>query len=311
MTTPIRHLTHDQIDRSKWDACILRSVNGSVYAWTWYLDAVSPGWEALVQGDYSAIMPLTYRKKWGIPYLFRPLLNQHLGVFSPDFNRTRLVEDFLSVIPDRFRLIEITLNKYNKPPTSLFKVSSHTSYELALASDYENLRRSYHKNTERNLRKSEQAGLQIDLNLSAEEFLGLLWHDSSAGSAILRKKQNPDILVNLMRAMKEHGAGRIVGVRDQGGEMLAATLFGYSHRKWVYLVPLSTEKGKQAMAQFAIIDALIQENAGSDALLDFEGSDIQGVARFYAGFGAQAYHYTFISRDRLPLPLKMVKSLKH
>ena len=45
----IAYLTHDQIDKSRWDDCIAHAVNGMAYAWSWYLDVVHPGWEALVE----------------------------------------------------------------------------------------------------------------------------------------------------------------------------------------------------------------------------------------------------------------------
>ncbi len=44
----IRHLKNDEIEREKWDECIAAAFNGNVYGFSWYLDIVSPGWEALV-----------------------------------------------------------------------------------------------------------------------------------------------------------------------------------------------------------------------------------------------------------------------
>ena len=55
----IRHLRHNKIDYVLWDKCITNAKNCLVYASTWYLDVVSPGWEALVTSDYKYIMPLS------------------------------------------------------------------------------------------------------------------------------------------------------------------------------------------------------------------------------------------------------------
>ena len=58
----IRHLRHNEINYSLWDKCITNAKNSLVYASTWYLDVVSPDWEALVAGNYEYIMPLPDRK---------------------------------------------------------------------------------------------------------------------------------------------------------------------------------------------------------------------------------------------------------
>jgi hypothetical protein len=68
---------------------IARSFNGIVYAYSWYLDIVSPGWDALVKDDYKSVMPLTWRKKYGIKYLYQPFFTQQLGVFSSDKSECR------------------------------------------------------------------------------------------------------------------------------------------------------------------------------------------------------------------------------
>ena len=78
----IRYLTHNQIDKQRWDDCIEKSPDGIVYAWSWYLDVVHPSWEALVEDDYEAVMPLTGNKKFGVNYLFQPFFTQKFGTFE-------------------------------------------------------------------------------------------------------------------------------------------------------------------------------------------------------------------------------------
>ena len=58
---------------------------------------------------------------------------------------------------------------------------------------------------------------------------------------------------------------------------------------------------------FKIVDAFIREHAGSELILDFEGSNIPTVARFFAGFGARPEIYQGVSFDRLPLFLKRLR----
>ena len=78
---PVHYITYQQIDKSKWDNCIDTAANGLVYGYSFYLDAMAKHWDALVLDDYEAVMPLTWRKKFGIRYLYQPAFTQQLGIF--------------------------------------------------------------------------------------------------------------------------------------------------------------------------------------------------------------------------------------
>src|ERR1017187_1866717 len=109
----IKLLSHSEINRTNWDARIASSLNSTVYPYSWYLDLVSPGWEALVEGNYESVMPLTANKKYGITYLYQPFFTQQLGVFSARKLSPAKVNDFLSQVPGKFKFIEINLNVGN------------------------------------------------------------------------------------------------------------------------------------------------------------------------------------------------------
>src|SRR6185295_10985608 len=100
-------LPHHRIDKEKWDACISGSCNPIVYAYSWYLDAVSPGWEALVEDDYCSVFPLTAKKKLGLNYLSQPYFTQQLGVFSERIFSSGEILAFIQTIPRKFITINI------------------------------------------------------------------------------------------------------------------------------------------------------------------------------------------------------------
>src|SRR4030042_6270076 len=91
----IRHFIHTEINREKWDTCIENSCFETIYPYSWYLDLVSPAWEGLVMGDYEAVFPITWKKKYGILYIVQPVLSQQLGVFSPAKPAGSDVQSFL------------------------------------------------------------------------------------------------------------------------------------------------------------------------------------------------------------------------
>ena len=102
----IRYFKHKEIDKEKWDTCIDNASNSLIYAFSWYLDIVSPNWEALIAGDYHLVMPLPAKRKYGINYLFQPKYTQQLGVFGVEPS-IEPVSDFISKIPKKFIFVDL------------------------------------------------------------------------------------------------------------------------------------------------------------------------------------------------------------
>ena len=55
-------------------------------------------WDALVLGDYEAVMPLTWNKKWNISYLYQPPFTASLASFGKLLTE-EIVRAFIAAIP--------------------------------------------------------------------------------------------------------------------------------------------------------------------------------------------------------------------
>lgn len=302
----IRYLHNNQIRRELWDHAVNHSLTGKIYHLSWYLDAVSPNWHALVANNYQLAMPLTWRKKLGISYLYQPLLSQQAGIISSTAVRPDQVQEFMSSIPTRFRLAEITLNYGNPICPGPFRFQWHTTYLLRLNNSYEEIARHYSSNHRRNLQKAANRDLRFTSEINQDEFLDLLEADQSPGSKILLSDTNKPLLIRLISAMTRQRSGIIFGVRDPEGSLIAAVLTGIHRQVLYYLAPAMTNTGQEQRAMFYLIDRIIHQYAGQDYLLDFEGSDIPNVARFYKGFGPEPQTYPSMRFNRLPPLLKAV-----
>ncbi len=111
--TQIRYLTREQIDVHAWDKCIHHSPNGLIYAYSYYLDAMADHWDALVFYNYDAVMPLPWRKKAGVHYLYQPFNIAQLGIFGREVTE-ELVKIFLNQVPKHFRYWDFPLNQNNR-----------------------------------------------------------------------------------------------------------------------------------------------------------------------------------------------------
>lgn len=99
------------------------------------------------------------------------------------------------------------------------------------------------------------------------------------------------------------------GVWDPSGtHLLAGAFILQGPKHLVYLMAASSDAGKQEKAMFVLVDSLISQYSNRPLSLDFEGSDIPGLARFYQGFGAQHHPYPQLEIQRLPQWLVAAKS---
>lgn len=274
-----------------------------IYGTSWYLDQLSPGWEALVIGDYESVMPLPVKQKWGMHYLIRPPFCQQLGVFSKSYPDKTLLEEFMAQIPSRFKWINMPLNEGNFKGSSEVTKDWGVNYLLALESSYDILRSSYVQNTKRNLAKAIDRKIVPEYSRDIKMFLDLKLKHAIASL----NQSHIHFLTDIFNRYKLSGEAKILCVLGDDRKMMASALFIHYRNRWIYLLSTSSSKGKENRAMFAIIDRFIQDHAGKNELLDFEGSVIPELARFFAGFGAVPVNYPQLRLNRLPFPINLLK----
>ncbi len=283
----IRHLRHNSIDYEKWDNAINLSVNQLGYGFSWYLDIVSPDWEALVSDNYEYIMPLTVKRKYGIPYIVQPMLTQQLGIFSSKEISEEIIQLFIKEIP--YYSYEINLNERNINT----EILTLPNYVLNLNDTYTSICKGYSKNTLRNIEKASKQNLSINRNILIDDFVEFYVSVERNFSMT-----NTTVLRQLLIAGIEKNAIKILGILNSNAELIAALCLLYTSNRIVYLLPVSNQEGKTSSAMFLLVDNLIRNHAQTDMNLDFEGSKIEGIARFYRGFGAQNQPYFILKQFR-------------
>lgn len=286
----IRYLTHNQIDTQRWDKCIEESSNGEIYAWSWYLDVVHPGWEALVEDDYQYVMPLTGNRKFFINYLFQPFFTQKFGVYGKNAVSECKIEEFLKAIPEKFKFADFRLKG--------FKGVNHRNIELVLNQEYDVLAENYHSNTKRNLAKAKKENLAIDKNAEPSVIIGLFRENRGAEIKKWGDKEY-ERLLKLVEVAKEYEKCQVLGVKDTDNQTVAGAFFMMSHNRIVFLFSGADESNKENHGLTFLIDYVIKNNSGTDKIFDFEGSDNDGLARFYKGFGGKETTYQGIKFNRI------------
>lgn len=300
----ITYLKHHQIDKKRWDAAIENADNGLVYALSWFLDIASPNWEALCAGGYNIVMPLTWRSKFGLKYLYQPIFIQQLGVFSEKGINEQVVDDFIKEANRKFRFINIQLNHANSIINSKGFILRNTQL-IDISKSYEELYSNYKKNHRKNLEKVNNSGLIINSGGSSSDFIELT-------SEMFTKKGVDEIKpkdIAYLKKVVDHSLKLGLGEFYFGylNEEICAGAFFLKWKKRVVVYTAMSNLGRQAGAMFGLIDKYLKENAGKDLLFDFAGSNIPGVKYRNLGFGARNEIYYRVTINNLPIPFKWFK----
>lgn len=282
----IYYLTHPFINKEKWDQAILAADNGMIYACSWYLDCIAPHWDALVADDYEYVFPVTVKHKYKLPYIVQPFLAQQLGLFSKNAVSESVLQQFISRLPSYS--YEINFNYANPVREGIPRIN----LVLDLTRKYSEIELNYSKNCRRNIAKARQQKFTL-IDIDCDAFL-------KNYNSIEKKDQkvNQSLIGKVVKAGYQRGSFRCCALMAQDGKFDALLSYGIFNQRIVYLFPASTERGKLQSSMFMLIDELIKKTAGQYTYLDFEGSMIEGVARFYKGFGAIEQPYQILKQLR-------------
>ena len=160
------------------------------------------------------------------------------------------------------------------------------------------IRSEYSTNNKRNLQKALKNRLEIK-KINIENYINL--RQVSDKSKFNTKHYQK--LIKLFTGIIKRDNGELTGAYFND-KLCAAVLWVYSETRLIYLNAVSSDAGKEKRAMFLMVDDCIERNAGKEAIIDFEGSMIPGVARFFQGFGSKENNYMRIRKSKIPFTLK-------
>jgi hypothetical protein len=299
----IQYLTYQQINKQKWDGCIDNAGNGLIYAYSFYLDVMAENWDALVLDDYKAVMPLTWRKKYGICYLYQPPFTASLGVFGNNLT-AQTVNNFLNAVPSKFQYWDIYLNYGNYFTLTDYTLYKRMNYVLSLEKDYTAIAENFRDNIKRNIKKCEQLGGEVKKEIAVANVIALAKQQAKTFS-----KMGDDDFTRVEKLYNQLHAKQLAttyGIFHKQ-KLLASAAFFFSHNRAYYILVGNHPDGKTMGASHALVNAFIKDYSYKNILLDFEGSDINSLAFFYSSFGAAEEKFSGIKLNRLPALLKWMK----
>ena len=300
-SSSIQFLTRKEVNIEKWNECISNAANGLIYSYSFYLDNICDNWDAFVINDYEAVMPLPWRRKAGIKYLYAPPFIQQLGVTGSHtiFDE----EDLLRQIGKLFRYGDIFFNyshSLNRIPASV-----KANFILNLNQPFSEIELGFSNVLKKNLKAAKKAELhtssyshQLIIKIFQNKYQERVRHVRDIDYKNFSKLCDQLLSRNML-------ATKIIQNKEE--EILAAVIIAIDNKRIYNLINHVTATGRKAMANHVLMCEILKEFSERNLLFDFEGSDLPGVKEFYEYFGPinQPYfHYHF---NCLPFPLNLLK----
>lgn len=303
------YLPYEKIDKLKWDHCLQNSVNKLIYAESVYLDKMSTQWDAIILDNYDAIMPLPWRKKMGIKYLYQPAFLQQGGIYSYKMLPREVIEAFIDKASQHFKFAEFSLNFLNtleQNSNSPFIIKHRNNFILSLEQSFEVALQKFSNDFRRKFKKSELSNLTYIKSSDFKEaiqFYKKTYKDRKL-NVTTKDYSNFEELCKFYNNEKRVIIRKVI---DKSNHILSIILMLKDEKRLYNLLPCVTEDGKKEASNYFLYHSIIEEFSGQKLTLDLEGSDVKGIADFYQKITNTNQPYPFIKFNNLPRVIKLLK----
>lgn len=300
----IRFCSQNYIDQKKYDSCVQRDESSLAYAHSWYLNAVCEQWDCLVLDDYDAVWPLPYRQKWGLKYYYRPFGIQQLGIYSKKKLSDEIIAAFIAEMARQVPFADLYLNEgqaLDLGSATKWEFQSQRNQKLKLGRSYQSVYEGFNTNLKRKLKKSAKANLELFENDGPQVLIDL-FRENQGAELELPEKFYRDFKQLLFQLMHK-GLAKIYTLYGGPNQLIAGAFFLEYQDRSVFLFSATAPFGKESNAMAHLINEYLIYHSDKFEYLDFEGSNKEGLARFYRSFGAEDYSYPRLYLNRLFWPL--------
>ena len=299
----IQFINRSDIDEVKYNACIENSLQSRIYAYSWYLDIACDNWGALILNDYEAVMPLPWRKKMFIKYVYPPFWILQLGLFSKE---SQDENEFLIALFSSFRFVETKMNTANA--FSIFKanqIEKRTQF-LSLKDEYSRISLAYKRERKKELKKAMKYDLVERWNDSPDKLIDL--YKSNVGRRVKKLKDSDYLnLLKLMEVCRDKKMGELLSIYDNNQRLVASAFFITHHKRVSILVSSTDFKNRKNGANTFLIDRAIFKYQRHYNDFDFGGSSIKSIANFFKSFGSKDQGIILLKYNNLPRVLRFFK----
>lgn len=299
----INYLEREDLDLKKYDDCIQQSIQFNVFGFSWYLNTICDQWGAYILNDYDAVMPVPWRKKVCLKYVYPPFWMIHLGIYSKNYEDEN---EFLIELFGDFKFVELRMNTKNS--FSMFKkfqIEKKTQI-ISLNKGYEEIRGTYNRNRRRELQRAIKLDLTERWEDTPDGFISLF--KKNVGKRIRKVKESDyKNLQELINNCLKRRVGELLTIYDKDNHLVSGAFFLKQKNRVTELVCASDFNNRKNGANTFMNDRAIYKYQKHFEVFDFGGGSMKKIAKYYKSFGGIDEKYMFIKYNNLPFFLRLFK----
>ncbi|MFA5573818.1 MAG: hypothetical protein WC994_02055 [Brumimicrobium sp.] len=269
----MKFVDSSQINKNLWDEIVAFSEKNNVTSYSWYLDATTKKWGAILTEDYSFILPLPYKNRFLYKRIFQHPFSRNLEFFGD----TSMLDEAIELLKSKSKFSF----HFNHKVALLGKKKIYQKLDL-------NKKIEYKTNTQRILRKYK-ADFSLQISNNYQSVLSFYFNNSF--NKIKQQKKNKILIKQAMEAALNHDKGQVIEVFDKNKKLVAAGFFLFDKKTVYYLIGDAPLKEKKRGVMFVLMDFAIQTFKNDYDYFDFGGSNVESVATFYRKLGGKDVEY--------------------
>ena len=294
----MKYIKHKNIDPEKWDTLLKKVPFTPFYFLYSYLTTICK-WDAIIEevdSEYNLVIPLPFKQKLWIKYLYQPFFCQQLGIISTSDQWKSRINEIEKIIKIEFSFGQVKWNTFNTD-NEYFKTKNKTNYILDLIPSFEEAQQKFNNNRKRILKRLANERYEIN---ETENTASNIDATIDRFSKIFQTAI-PEIGPSHYQVLKEglHSISSACKIHvfevKENDQVLASSLFVSFQGRIIYLLGFTENTYRKTAVHSLLFERLISKMSNSKKILDFEGGESSGIAQFYSSFGAQKEIYSEVS----------------
>jgi hypothetical protein len=261
-----------------------------------YFKPLSEHWCTIIDANYTKAIIVPYKKK-----LF------WRWVYTPHFYRaSEWIGDW--DVKEQNRAIELLQNHFSFGQLNIVDVPvGDLAKKHQIIVPQVNFTDFYNKLALRMIAKAKKENLDFKQDIDTNHFVDFIQHE--LGKRIESfKSEKLQRFSAMLTELHKTGFLRYEGIVD--GENLDAALVVIElPKRHLYLKGTSTESGKKRGLYYLLMHRAIERANKKNAIFDFGGSMVDGVARFNRNFGGTDVLYGALKWGKEPFSFRVIKVL--